>query len=76
MSRALNFWKDSILEGYIIEFVVDTITTYSEVEWNFFQGPRGRYLSYLKTWIKMLVREKELCKCDKTMYKKSGYVPT
>ena len=32
MSRALDFWIDSILEGYIIEFVVDTITSDSEVE--------------------------------------------
>ena len=58
VSRGLDFWIENILEGYINKFVVDTITSYSEAEWKFFQGPRGRYLSYLKTPIKMLVCEK------------------
>ena len=58
VSRDIDFWVDKILQGYITEFVVDTITSYSEVERNFFQGPHGRYLSSLKTWIKMLVRDK------------------
>ena len=58
VSRAVYFWVDNILEGYITEFAVDTITSYSEVERNFFQGPRGRYLSTLKTRIKMFVCEK------------------
>ena len=35
VSRAINFSVDSILQGYITEFVVDTITSYSEVERNF-----------------------------------------
>ena len=29
ISRVVYFWVDSILEGYITEFVVDTITSYS-----------------------------------------------
>ena len=32
ISRVVDFWVDSILEGYISEFVVDIITSYSEVE--------------------------------------------
>ena len=39
ISRVIDFWVDSILQGYITEFVVDTITSYSEAERNFFQGP-------------------------------------
>ena len=58
MSRDLDFWIDRILEGYITEFVVDIITSYSEDERKFFQGPCGRYLSSLKMWIKMLISEK------------------
>ena len=46
------------MEGYVTEFVVDTITSYSEAERKFFRGSRGRYLPYLKTWIKMLVCKK------------------
>ena len=29
-SRAIEFWIDSILEGYITEFVADTTKSYSE----------------------------------------------
>ena len=64
ISRAVNFWVDSILQGYITEFAVDTITSYSEVERNFFQGPRGRYLKSLKTWIKMFVCEKGILRME------------
>ena len=56
--RDVYFWIDSILEGYIIEFVVDTITSYNEAERKCFQGPCSRYLSSLKTWLKMLACEK------------------
>ena len=43
ISRVVDFWFDSILQGYIIEFAVEAITSYSEAERNFFQGPRRRY---------------------------------
>ena len=58
VSRSLDFWVDSILQGYITEFAVETITLYSEVERNFFQGPWRRYLLSINTRIKMLVYEK------------------
>ena len=58
ISRASDFWVDSILQGYITEFAVDTITSYSEAEINFFQGPRKRYLLSICIWIKMLIYEK------------------
>ena len=58
ISRAINFWVDSILQGYITEFEVEMITSYSEAKRNFFQGPRRRYLLSISTWIKMLVYEK------------------
>ena len=58
ISRVVDFWVDDILQGYITEFAVETITSYSEAERIFFQGPRRRYLLYISTWIKMLVYEK------------------
>ena len=39
ISRDVDFWVDSILQGYITEFVVDTITSYSEAERNFSKDP-------------------------------------
>ena len=58
ISRAVEFWVDSILQGYITEFAVETITSYSEAEGNVFQGPRRRYLLSINTLIKMLIYEK------------------
>ena len=58
VSKAVDFWIDSIIEGYITEFHVDMITSYSEAKRKFFQGPRSRYLSSWKTWIKMRICEK------------------
>ena len=37
--RTIEVWLDSILEGYIIEFAVDTNKSYSEAEREFFNGP-------------------------------------
>ena len=64
LSRAVDFWVDSILEGYIIDFVVDKITSYSEAKWKIFKGHRGIYLSSLKAWIKMLACEKGILECN------------
>ena len=58
ISKVVDFWVDSILQGYIIEFMVEAITSYSEAERKFFQGPRRRYLLSISTWIKMLVYQK------------------
>ena len=30
ISRAIDFWVDNILQGYISEFAVKTITSYNE----------------------------------------------
>ena len=58
ISRVVDFWIDSILEGYVTEFIVEAITSYSVVEIHFFQGPLGRYLMSINLWIKMLLYEK------------------
>ena len=58
ISKDFDFWVDSIFQGYITEFSVETITSYSEAKIIFFQGPRRRYLLSISTWIKMLVYEK------------------
>ena len=55
---------DSILEGYITEFVVDTNKSFSEAEREFFSGPQGRFLLSLDLAIKQLVCEKGILKMD------------
>ena len=61
-SCAVEVWLDNILEGYITEFVVDTIKSYIEAEWEFFNEPQGRFLLSLQFSIKMLVCEKGILK--------------
>ena len=58
MSRAIDFGVDSILQGYITEFAVEAIKSYSEDEIKIFQGPRRRYMLSISKWIKILVYEK------------------
>ena len=57
-SRAIEMWLDIILEGYITEFVVNIVKSYSDAEREFFKGPRGRFLLSLQLSIKMLICEK------------------
>ena len=64
ISRVVDLWVNCILEEYIIDIVVDIIKLYSETEREFFQGPRGRYLTYLNIWIKMLVYEKQILRME------------
>ena len=54
-SRVVELWLDSILEGYITEFAVDTTKSYSKAEREFINEPRGRFLLSLQLSIKMLV---------------------
>ena len=53
--RNVKFWFNIIFEGYITEIVVETIKKISEVEREFFERPRGKYLKSIKLWIKLLV---------------------
>jgi len=56
--HVVDHWLDQIIGGFIIEFVVDTLVSYNEVERCFLKGPQGKYVKSLNTWIKMLLFEK------------------
>lgn len=62
--REIDYWFDNILGGYITEFDVDTIKSYSEVERDFFRGPGGKFLNSLKLWTKMLLCEKGVLRIE------------
>jgi hypothetical protein len=62
VSRVVDPWFDSTIEGYITEFVVDRVESYSQVERYFFKGPRGKFVHFLKLKIKMLLHEKNILK--------------
>lgn len=58
--RDVDHWIDSIMGGFITEFVIDTSTDYSEVEHMPFKGLSGKYLKFLKTWIRCYCVKSEL----------------
>ena len=47
ISRVVDFWLNSLLEGFVTEFTVDTLKAYSEAERIFFKGYCGKYLKSL-----------------------------
>ena len=64
VSRIVDFWLNSVLEGFVIEFAVDMLKAYSEVERYFCKGYHGKYLNSLSLWIKMLLCEKGKLRLD------------
>lgn len=58
--RTIDHWLDRVIGGFITKCLIDTTTTYSKAERKFLQGPRGRYIKSLNTWIKMLLCEKKI----------------
>jgi hypothetical protein len=62
MSRAVDHWFDSTIGGYITDFVVDRVESYSQAERYFFKGPRGKFLHFLKLRINILLHEKNILK--------------
>jgi hypothetical protein len=62
VSQAVDHWFDSTIGGYITEFFVDRIESYSQAERYFFKGPKGIFLHFLKLRIKMMLHEKNILK--------------
>jgi hypothetical protein len=44
MSRAVDHWFDSTIGGYITEFSIDRVESYSQEERYLFKGPIGKFL--------------------------------
>ena len=58
ISRAADFWTTRTLEAFVTEFAIDTSTSFSEAEQQFFKGPRGKFLNLFSLKIKMLLAKK------------------
>ena len=58
ISRAIDFWTTRTLEAFMTNFAIDTSTSFSEAERQFFKGPRGKFLNSFNLKIKMLLAEK------------------
>jgi len=64
ISRVVDYQFENILGGYITEFAVDTVNSYSAAEREFFEGLRGKFLNSLKLWTKMLLCEKGVLRME------------
>ena len=64
ISCTLDYWLNNFLEGFVTEFVVDTLKAYNEAERYFFKGYRSKYLNSLNLWIKMLLCEQGILRLD------------
>ena len=64
ISHVVDLWLDSIWEGYIIEFVVNTTKSYRAIKQDFFKGPRGKILKPLNLCINMLLCEKGISRMN------------
>jgi hypothetical protein len=62
VSRAVDHWFDSTIGGYITDFSIDKVESYSQEDIYFFKGPRGNVLHFLRSNIKMLLHEKNISK--------------
>ena len=54
----VDFWSDNINVGFITEFAVDTMKSYTDSEKNFLKRPKGRYIRYIYKSIKILLHDK------------------
>jgi hypothetical protein len=62
VSREVDLWFENTIGGYITEFSIDRVESYSQSERYFFKGPRGKFLHFLKLKIKMLLHENNILK--------------
>ena len=62
VGRAVDHRFDSTIGGYIAEFSIDRVESYSQAERYLFKGPRGKFLHFLKLKIKILLHEKNILK--------------
>jgi hypothetical protein len=63
-TRAVDFWIDNIVAGFIKEFGLNTTYSYNATEQEFLRGPQGRYIVSLYTSIKILLYNKGVMKME------------
>jgi hypothetical protein len=67
-TRAVDFWLDSIVVGFITKFAVDTTNSYNKTEKEFLRGPRGMYIRSLYMSMKILLYNKGVMTMESDSY--------
>jgi hypothetical protein len=57
LTQTINFWVNTMLEGYIIEFAIENHQYFSREEENFKKDARGIMLREIPLWIKVFLME-------------------
>lgn len=60
LMRAVDFWVQTTIKGYIIEFIAESHQSFSKVDDVFRVGLRGKLLKEVTLWIKVLMVEEGL----------------
>lgn len=60
LTREVDFWVKTTVEGYIVEFSAESYQSFSKVEAVFGSGVRGRLMREVSLWIKMFKVEEGL----------------
>ena len=60
LTRAVDFWVKTTLEGYVVEFAAECYQSFSKAEAVFHAGPRGKLLKEIPLWIKALMVDEGL----------------
>lgn len=55
LTRAIDFWVNAMLEGYIIEFAIEKNQSFSYAKGIFKFGIKGRPLKEIPLWINILL---------------------
>jgi hypothetical protein len=57
VTRVVDFWVSTTIEGYIIEFAAENHQSFSRAEEIFKKGARGRLLREIPLWINTFLVE-------------------
>lgn len=55
ISRTIDFWFESVIEGYIVEFAIKSTVYFTIAKRKFLKVPRGIFISSFSLLIKMLL---------------------
>ena len=66
LTRAVDFWVESTLDGYIVEFATECHQYFSRAEAIFRSGLRGKLLKEIPLWIKALMIDEGLMEFPKS----------
>ena len=66
LTRAVDFWVRTTLEGYTVEFAAECYQSFSKAKAVFHSGLRGKLLKEIPLWTKALMVDEGLIEFHKT----------